>query len=254
MFLDARLRALPASLLRRLDGPDLHPADRPTGTTCRREHLVPGRRGLRDRASDERAASRLVRSRWRSVVAIHTCGVRCPGRGDSCCRRGSAGAHPRSEADVRSQDRGAVTGGGMSIAAGSRSARVRARLRASPPTTIDDRDHEHHRADDVDLHRYAALRDAPDVHRERRRRARVEVGDDEVVERQRERQQRGAEDAREDQREGDPPERLPTASRRGPSPACSRVSLMPASRARTVTTTNDRQNMMCAIRIVPKPS
>ena len=29
---------------------------------------------------------------------------------------------------------------------------------------------------------------------------------------------------------------------------------MPASRAFTVTTTNDRQNMMCAIRIVPKPS
>src|SRR6478609_7327173 len=29
---------------------------------------------------------------------------------------------------------------------------------------------------------------------------------------------------------------------------------MPASRDLTVTTTNDRQNMMCAIRIVPKPS
>ena len=29
---------------------------------------------------------------------------------------------------------------------------------------------------------------------------------------------------------------------------------MPASRERTVTTTNERQNMMCAIRIVQKPS
>ena len=29
---------------------------------------------------------------------------------------------------------------------------------------------------------------------------------------------------------------------------------MPASRDRTVTTTNDRQNMMCAMRIVQKPS
>ncbi len=29
---------------------------------------------------------------------------------------------------------------------------------------------------------------------------------------------------------------------------------MPASRARTVTTTNDRQNMMWAIRMVQKPS
>src|SRR6478672_8070939 len=36
--------------------------------------------------------------------------------------------------------------------------------------------------------------------------------------------------------------------------ACSRSSSMPASRARTVTTTKDRQNMMCATRIVQKPS
>ena len=62
-----------------------------------------------------------------------------------------------------------------------------------------DRDHEHQGADHVDLHRHAALRDAPDVEGERRRGARVEVGDDEVVEGQRERQQRGAEDAGEHQ-------------------------------------------------------
>ena len=96
--------------------------------------------------------------------------------------------------------------------------------------------------------------DAPDVHRERRRGAGVEVGDDEVVEGQREAQQRRAQDAREDQREGHPPERLARRWRRGPSPPARGCRPCPASRALTVTTTKDRQNMMCATRIVQKPS
>ena len=36
--------------------------------------------------------------------------------------------------------------------------------------------------------------------------------------------------------------------------ACSRRESSPASRAFTVTTTNERQNMMCATRIDQKPS
>ena len=67
-------------------------------------------------------------------------------------------------------------------------------------------------------------------------------------------EQRRAQDAGEDQREGDPPERLRSAWRRDPPPPVRGCRSCPASRARTVTTTNDRQNMMWAIRIVQKPS
>ena len=59
---------------------------------------------------------------------------------------------------------GLQTGAGSAQVSGAR----RRRLLTSPPTTISDRDQEHHGADDVDLHRDAALGDTPDVHRERR--------------------------------------------------------------------------------------
>ena len=65
-------------------------------------------------------------------IAEVSCGF--PRSGPQTNRVGAARDGPRRGGSC--QDRGAVTGGGMSIAAGSRSARVRARLRASPPSTI----------------------------------------------------------------------------------------------------------------------
>ena len=139
----------------------------------------------------------------------------------------TAGKRRRSPVNRRLR-RFRVPGQGRRTASGSRprpgaasARRARPRCGFSPgerplPGTVahlatdhdQDRDHQHQGADDVDLHRDRLALDAPDVHRERRGVAGVQVGDDEVVERQREREQRRAEDAREDQREGDPPEGL----------------------------------------------
>ena len=58
----------------------------------------------------------------------------------------------------------------------------------------------------------------------------------------------------EHQREGDPPERLPLVGVEVHRRLLQSRSPGPASRALTVTTTNDRQNMMCATRIDQKPS
>src|SRR3954453_12193800 len=67
--------------------------------------------------------------------------------------------------------------------------------------------------EDVDLGRDAALLQRPDLDREGLLDARVQVRDDEVVERQGEGEQGGGEDARQDQRERHPPE---DAERFGP--------------------------------------
>ena len=68
-------------------------------------------------------------------------------------------------------------------------------------------DEEHHR-DHVDFDRDPALGGAEDVEREGHRRPRVEVGDHEVVDREREGEHRAAEDPGHDQRQGDEAEGL----------------------------------------------
>ena len=88
-----------------------------------------------------------------------------------------------------------------------------------------------------------------DQHREGDRVAGREVGDDEVVDRQAEREQRGGHDAGQDERERDLARRWSTRWRRGPSPPPRGAVGSPARRARTVTTTKLMLNMMWAIRI-----
>ena len=115
-----------------------------------------------------------------------------------------------------------------------------------------DGDAEDHRADDVHLGRNAALRLAPDVERERLRRARVEARDHEVVDRQGEGEQRAGEDPRRDQRQRDRKNVTYSFAPRSIA-ASSTCRSKPTSRARTVTTTKLMQNMMCASTIVQKP-
>ena len=81
-----------------------------------------------------------------------------------------------------------------------------------------------------------------------------EVGDDEVVDRQAERQQRGGEDARAGSAGTSPSRTSSARSRRGPSPPPRGGVGKPGSRARTVTTTKLMLNMMWAIRIVTELS
>src|SRR4051794_33686281 len=68
------------------------------------------------------------------------------------------------------------------------------------------RDQEDHRSDYVDLCWYRNASGAPDEQRERRLRPSVEVRDDEIVDRQRERDQPCRHDCRRDQRQRDLPE------------------------------------------------
>ena len=150
--------------------------------------------------------------------------ARVPGghRGDGALGAGDVvvGDDPRLEEGTFGGD----AGGGVTDAAGTDHEDVHGeplcgRVRPRPAgarvgrTWADDDDdegdEEHQRADDVDLHRSTALGGPPDVHREGdRARARVEVGDDVVVEAEREGEQRTGEDAGCRQREGDPQERL----------------------------------------------
>ena len=135
--------------------------------------------------------------------------------------------------------------------------------RSSPPPGRDDvrgqdeqdRAEEHDRADDVDLDRQRVLLDAVDPDRERvRRRARDEVRDDEVVDREREGEQRRRDDPGQDQRERHLPEGRAISFAPRSIAASSRRRSKPASRALTVTTTKLMLNMMWAIRIVWIPS
>src|SRR5450830_2029559 len=77
------------------------------------------------------------------------------------------------------------------------------------PDDDDERQDEHERTDHVRLRRDASRRGDVDELRERREAARVEVRDDEVVEAEAERQQRGCRDAGHQQWERDLPEREP---------------------------------------------
>src|SRR3990172_5179525 len=72
-----------------------------------------------------------------------------------------------------------------------------------------DRDDEDDRPDDVDLRWQVVADGAPDPDGERVGRAGREVGHHEVVDGERESQQAAGQDAREDEREGDPPEGRP---------------------------------------------
>ena len=76
-------------------------------------------------------------------------------------------------------------------------------------------DREQHRREHVDLDRDPALGGAEDVEREGDRRPRVEVRDDEVVDREREGERGGGEHARREQRQGDRPKARERARRRG---------------------------------------
>ena len=201
-------------------------------------------------------AARPARDRapWRAAPSTARSSRRRRPAGRRCRPRQVAGAGSGSGRSGPSSQYGVGAGPGAATATTSQADR----RRPPPPVVLgaqhqQQRDHEHRRADDVDLRRDAALGGAPDVHREGDRVAGLKFVMMKSSNDSEKPSSAAATMPGNTSGKRDPPERLPLAGVEVHRRLLQRRS-SPASRALTVTTTNDTQNITCAITIVQKPS